>query len=210
MIALTFAIIICYLLGSIPTAYIFGKVIRGIDIRRYGSGNVGATNVFRVVGKGPGIAVLLADMAKGALAVGLVASYFHYRWPTLDIRLYQIITGISVVMGHNWTVFLRFRGGKGMATSAGVLMWILPGALALTVAVWLVMILIWRYVSLGSITAACAFPVFVVFLYQKEEGFLWLALFSVLLSIVAIYKHIPNIKKLLGGKEGKISLKKSK
>lgn len=209
MIALFVALIISYLIGSFPTGYILARVIRGIDIRDYGSGNVGATNVFRVVGRIPGLLVLLIDIGKGLLAVSLLASLFYARLgpaltQTININLFRIVLGFSAICGHNWTIFLRFRGGRGIATSFGVLIGVLPLAVALDFVVWLGVVLIWRYISLGSIIAAAALPIFVTLLYQKEEGFLGLVLLAALMSIIVIFKHRPNIRRLLEGQEGKV------
>jgi len=204
MLGLFVAVMISYLLGALPSGYILARAIKGIDIREHGSGNVGATNVFRVVGKACGLTVLLVDIGKGVLAVTLVANCFHHISPIVNLNLYRIILGLCAISGHNWPIFLGFKGGKGIATSTGVLIAILPKALILSAVVWAAVVLIWRYISLGSIAASIALPIFVVILYQGSEGFLWLVLFAVFLSIIAIYKHRPNIRKLLKGHEEKI------
>ncbi len=204
MLGLFVAVMISYLLGALPSGYILARAIKGIDIREHGSGNVGATNVFRVVGKTCGLAVLLLDIGKGVLAVTLVANCFHHCSPIININLYRIILGLCAISGHNWPIFLGFKGGKGIAASTGVLIAILPKALLLSAVVWVTVVLIWRYVSLGSVVAAAALPIFVVILYQRSEGFLWLVVFAVFLSVVAIYRHRPNIRKLLKGCEEKI------
>ena len=116
VLKIVFAVIASYLIGAIPTAYIFGRVLKKIDIRQHGSGNVGATNAFRILGKGPGAAVLLIDVLKGAIVTSLVADIFGLTDP-----LMRVFLGVVVVCGHNWTVFLNFKGGKGIATSLGVL-----------------------------------------------------------------------------------------
>ncbi len=204
MLGLFVAVMISYLLGALPSGYILARAIKGIDIREHGSGNVGATNVFRVVGKTCGLAVLLLDIGKGVLAVTLVANCFHHCSPIANLNLYRIILGLCAISGHNWPIFLGFKGGKGIAASTGVLIAILPKALLLSAVVWVTVVLIWRYVSLGSVVAAAALPIFVVILYQRSEGFLWLVVFAVFLSVVAIYRHRPNIRKLLKGCEEKI------
>lgn len=204
MASLFAALTISYLIGSLPTGYIAAKMLRGIDIREYGSGNIGATNVFRVVGRVPGAAVLLVDIAKGVLAVTLVAGLFHRLSPIVNLNFYRILAGLAAIMGHNWTIFLRFKGGKGIATSFGVLLGICPLAVALVFLIWSGVVLIWRYISLGSIVAAFALPLIVVCLYQRREGFLELVLFAALLSLIAIYKHRPNLRRLLQGQEGKV------
>jgi len=118
--------IAAYIIGSVPTAYIFGRVLKGIDIREYGSGNVGATNVFRVIGKGPGIIALIIDIMKGFISATYLASGFMYLAPVTRPELYRILVGLSVIAGHNWTILLRFKGGKGVAASAGVVIGLIP------------------------------------------------------------------------------------
>ena len=115
-----------YIIGSIPTAYIFGRVLKGIDIREYGSGNIGATNVFRVIGKAPGIIVLIIDALKGLICVTYLAAGFLYLAPVTRPELYRILVGLSAIAGHNWTLFLKFKGGKGVAASAGVAIGLIP------------------------------------------------------------------------------------
>ena len=140
-----------YLLGSIPTGFLWGKA-RGIDVRTVGSGNIGATNVMRALGKGPGIAVLLLDAAKGFLPVFLAPRLFT----EVDRNALQIVCCVCVIAGHNWTCWLKFKGGKGIATSAGALLAFLPLPLLCALGVWLIVFAIWRYVSLASICAAAA------------------------------------------------------
>ncbi|MCS7049380.1 MAG: glycerol-3-phosphate 1-O-acyltransferase PlsY [Verrucomicrobiae bacterium] len=189
---------VAYLLGSIPTGYLWGRV-RGIDIRTIGSGNIGATNVMRALGKGPGIAVLALDALKGWLPV-FVAPRLS---PELDRVVLQIITCVAVIAGHNWTCWLRFRGGKGIATSAGALLAFLPGPLLCGLAVWLVVFGIGRYVSLASICAAMTIPPATWWL--TRDGML--TLFTTVLAAVAIYKHRSNIQRLLAGTENRVGRK---
>ncbi len=206
IVSLLAALIISYLLGALPAGYIIARAIRGIDIRDHGSGNVGATNVFRVVGRVPGATVLSIDIAKGFLAVWWIAGTFHGLSPTpiINLNFYRILMGLATIIGHNWSIFLRFKGGKGIATSFGVLLGICPLAVTLDFLVWSGVVLIWRYISLGSIIAVFALPILVVCLYQEKEGFLELVLFVVLLSLIAMYKHRPNLRRLLQGQEGKV------
>jgi len=187
--------IISYLLGSIPTGFLWGKA-RGIDIRAVGSGNIGATNVMRVLGRGPGIAVLLLDAAKGFLPVFFAPRVF----PGVDRSGLQIICCISVIAGHNWTCWLKFKGGKGIATSAGGLLAFLPGPLLCALGVWLVVFAIGRYVSLASISAAVAIPI-ATWLIEKDGT---LCAFAAVLGAVAIYKHKSNIRRLLAGTENRV------
>ena len=186
-----------YLLGSIPTGFLWAKA-RGIDIRKVGSGNIGATNVMRALGKGPGITVLVLDALKGYLPVFLAPRVF----PNLSGSTLQIVCCIAVIAGHNWTCWLKFKGGKGVATSAGALLAMLPVSLVCALAVWGVVFAIWRYVSLASIAAAVAVPV--VTWFAKPELF-W---FTALLGAVVIWKHKSNIQRLLAGTENRVGAKK--
>ena len=189
-----------YLLGSIPTGFIWGKA-RGIDIRKAGSGNIGATNVMRTLGKGPGIIVLLIDAAKGFLPVFLAPRMFH----DLDHNPLQIVCCVAVIAGHNWTCWLRFRGGKGIATSAGAMLAFLPVPLLCALGAWLVVFAIGRYVSLASICAAVALPIATWFITENQI----LTVFTGLVGFVAILKHKTNIQRLLAGTENRVGAKKT-
>ncbi|MGE0268372.1 MAG: glycerol-3-phosphate 1-O-acyltransferase PlsY [Candidatus Omnitrophota bacterium] len=201
MIVLTIGIIISYLIGSIPTAYIFGKLLKGIDIRQHGSGNVGATNVFRVLGKMPGIIVLLLDIYKGFWIVGIVSEILGliFVWE-------RVILSVAVVAGHNYTIFLRFKGGKGVATSLGVLIGltyriptIIP-VLILTLGIFLVVFIFSRIVSLSSIIAAVSLP-FLMFLTSQPAE---IRVLGLIFGVFIIYRHKPNIARLLAGKEPRV------
>jgi glycerol-3-phosphate acyltransferase PlsY len=185
-----------YLLGSIPTGYLWAKA-RGVDIRRVGSGNIGATNVMRALGKGPGLVVLLVDALKGWVPV-----FFAPRLFGGDHHL-QIVCSLAVVAGHNWTCWLKFRGGKGVATSAGAMLAMLPGPWFCAVAVWGVVFGLFRYVSLASICAAAAMPVATWF-WQPE--LFW---FTVVVGVLVIYKHQANIQRLWAGTEHRVGAKHS-
>ena len=180
-----------YLLGSIPTGFLWAKA-RGIDIRKVGSGNIGATNVMRALGKGPGSAVLLIDAAKGFLPV------FWAQGRGIEL---QMVCCIAVIAGHNWTCWLKFKGGKGVATSAGALAAMLPVPLLCGLAVWGVVFGLSRYVSLASVCGAVALPV--ATWWQKPE-FFWLTVF---LSAIVIYKHKANLQRLLAGTENRVGKK---
>src|SRR3954447_103889 len=155
-------LVLSYLLGSIPTGFLVAKA-RGVDIRKFGSGNIGATNVFRYLGKPAGIFVLLVDALKGWVAVAGVASvilmwWFAGRSPTFHDAL-SVSAGVAAILGHNFTCWLHFKGGKGIATSAGVLLALVPLALGIILSLWIVIFVLTRYVSLASIIAAAALPV---------------------------------------------------
>jgi glycerol-3-phosphate acyltransferase PlsY len=190
------------LIGSIPTAYIFGRVLKNIDIREHGSGNMGATNAFRVLGKVPGSIVLVLDIIKGIIPVTVLANAFG-----LGDALSLVIISVAAVAGHNWTVFLGFKGGKGMATSLGVLIGLaiqLPGlriVLGLATLIWLVLFLAFGYVSLASISAVVALPVLMV-IYDAPFP---MKMMAIVLCIVIVFRHSSNIKRLAKGQENRVS-----
>jgi glycerol-3-phosphate acyltransferase PlsY len=202
-----FSMIISYLLGSIPTAYIYGKVFNGIDIRRHGSGNVGATNVFRVLGKGAGTIVLICDVLKGVLAVAVVPDVFG----TTEV-IHRVILALVVVTGHNWTVFLNFRGGKGIATSLGALIGlairiaVIRPVLLWTVGVWIVCFLATGYVSVSSIASSVFLPFIIAGTNQSIE----IICLGVIFCLFVVLRHRPNIKRLLSGQEPRVPLFKKK
>ena len=199
-------ILISYLVGSLPTAYIFGRLLKGIDIRTAGSGNVGATNALRVLGKGPGIAVLIIDIAKGLAAVLVLGAVCRRA---IDADLLRILLGLACIAGHNWTVFLGFKGGKGMATSLGVLLALgltiagMRYALVLVILVWFVVFLFSRIVSLSSVVSAAALPVFMIVTRQSAV----LVGFSLLLAGFVAVRHRANIGRLRKGIEPQLKFK---
>ena len=195
-----------YLLGSIPTGFLVAKA-RGIDIRTVGSGNIGATNVFRYLGKPAGIFVLLADALKGWLAVAVMAKLicgsFYSGANQQAQEWFQIIAGISAILGHNYTCWLYFKGGKGIATSAGVLAALVLKPLLIILAVWILVFALFRYVSLASITAAITLP-FAAWLTKQS---LTMVSVTTVMSALAIYKHKANIKRLIEGTESRMGRK---
>jgi len=195
-----------YLLGSIPTGFLVAKA-RGVDIRTVGSGNIGATNVFRILGKTAGAFVLLADAAKGWLAVAAVARFYagwdHSGAGSPSLEWFKVGAGVAAILGHNYTCWLRFKGGKGIATSAGVLVGWVPLALLIVLGIWIVVFALCRYVSLASICAAFALP-FAVWLLGRSPT---LILVTGTLAALAIYKHKANIKRLINGTENRIGQK---
>jgi glycerol-3-phosphate acyltransferase PlsY len=198
--------LVAYLLGSIPTGFLVAKA-RGVDIRRVGSGNIGATNVFRILGKPAGVFVLLADALKGAVAVAATA-WFFCRWfhATPDAKeACEIIAALCAILGHNYTIWLYFKGGKGIATSAGVLAALVPEALLIILTIWIIVVGLTRYVSLGSIAASFTLP-FASWLTHKSPTIIAI---TGAMGVLAIYKHKANIKRLVNGTESRINLKKS-
>src|SRR5258707_10741471 len=187
-------VVVAYLLGSIPTGFLVAKA-RGIDIRTVGSGNIGATNVFRHLGTPAGILVLLTDAAKGWVAVVLVApsiaAWFHAAGNPRICEWFPICAGISAILGHNYTCWLHFKGGKGIATSAGVLLALVPSGLLAILGIWTIVFVMSRYVSLASIAASFALP-FAVWLTKKDPT---LTIVTAALAALAIYKHKANINR---------------
>jgi len=198
--------IAAYLLGSIPTGFVVAKA-RGIDIRSIGSGNIGATNVFRALGKPAGIFVLIADGLKGYAACQWLAdlSLTYLAGSAADKELLKIIGGVCAILGHNYTCWLGFKGGKGIATSAGVLAALVPWALSIILCIWIVIFAITRYVSLASIAASFSLP----FATLLTGGSLTLFLVTAAMAALAIYKHKGNIQRLRRGTENRFGSKKS-
>lgn len=204
MISLVLGCFFSYLIGSIPTAYIIGKSVKQIDIRQCGSGNVGATNVFRVVGKKWGIIVMLLDMLKGVMAV-LLIGYFFQSELFSNMKLLAFFYGACAIIGHNWTLFLQFKGGKGVATTAGVIAALFPLAFVCSLLIFISVVKLSGYVSLGSMISALFFPVFMSLFYRTSEGFSVFLGVSLLLVVFICTRHIKNFKRLLNGTENKIS-----
>lgn len=192
-----------YLIGSIPTAVWIGKLFHGIDVRNHGSGNAGATNVMRVLGVKTGVPVLLLDMVKGWMAVYLVNGQ---NWLTSEDEWWMILSillGVLAVIGHIFPVFAGFRGGKGVATIGGVCFSLHPVATASALAVFIIVLLVWKYVSLGSIIAGLSFPVWTIFVYRCD--YVSLSVFSILAALLLVITHRKNIQRLLNGEENKAS-----
>lgn len=196
--------LIGYLLGSIPTAVWVGKLKYGMDVREHGSKNAGATNTFRVLGQKAGIIVLLVDVFKGASAVLLPYFLFSYSWTDDTLIHLKIIAGISAVLGHIFPLFAQFNGGKGVATSLGIIIGLQPIAALVCLFVFLVIFVLFNYVSLGAIIAAITFPFVVEFLLNNTN--LALRVFSIILAIAVVASHHKNIKRLLEGNENKMNL----
>ena len=202
MVPYVSAALISYLIGSIPAGYLVGRLV-GVDIRRMGSGNIGATNVLRVLGKPYGYAVFLFDFLKGVTAVQLSIWLVHRAHLDSGMgELVGIMAGILCVIGHTYPVWLRFSGGKGVATSAGVLFGLMPVAALLVMIVWFVIFQITKYVSVASIGAAVALPLttlLMVWLKQTHERAL--VYFSICLMVVIIWRHRSNLARLRQGTE---------
>ncbi len=227
-------LVIAFLLGSIPFGLIIAR-FKGIDIRQHGSGNIGATNVLRVVGKQYGITCLFLDLLKGLIPTIIGVSLIRYgdnlhqmtissltSYSTalpaseqLTAQTLQVLTGLCAILGHNYSPWVGFKGGKGIATSAGVLLGLMPAAVILLFLVWLALFFLTRYVSVASMGAAAVLPLLTIYgsyYHGKLADGTWnkpLFLFSVVIGILAIWKHRSNIRNLRNGTEHKFE-KKSK
>jgi len=184
-------VVAAYLLGSVPTGLLLGKLY-GIDVRNTGSGNIGATNLYRTVGRKVGILTLIGDCLKGMIPV-LLVSYAGFSFE------YAAWVGLAAFLGHVYTVFLKFKGGKGVATALGVFLAISPLAVSIALTVFVLLVLKWRYVSLGSVAAAAVMPAAVYFLDGRGE----LVVVTLLIAAVVIVKHHQNISRLLAGTENR-------
>ena len=193
------AVVIGYLIGSISFSFLWGRLFQGIDIRKHGSGNAGATNTLRVMGVGPALTVLALDIGKGVLAVWVG------WWIDPASLMLPILGGFAAILGHNWPVFFAFRGGKGIATMIGVVatLCLLPGLAAGLVGI--ASIFVTRFVSLGSLLFAALLPLS-LWLFGREPE---LIVFSLALAVLAFYRHRSNIVKLAQGKENKLSFRRS-
>jgi len=196
-------IVISYLIGSIPTAYIFGRVLKGIDIRKFGSGNVGATNALRVLGKPVGISVLVLDILKGFVVVFFLGNTIVARITGISDITARVLLGFCCICGHNWTIFLRFKGGKGMATTLGILLGLavksvgIKVVFALVILTWLAVFILTRIVSLASILSGITLPAY-MFLFKQPRILIYS---SVLFAIFIILRHRSNLKRIFQGKE---------
>lgn len=197
MIVPVIAIVISYLLGSVSFSVVLARLLKNIDIRQYGSGNAGATNTLRVLGKGPAILVLALDVLKGIAAVWIG------RWLGGGIEWVADLCGLAAIIGHNWPIFFRFRGGKGIATTIGVMasLFFLPALCAGIIAI--LAIVFTRYVSLGSLIFVFLTPVFLL-IFGEFGHYFWT---SIVICIFAFWRHRTNIVKIVQGKENKLGSK---
>ncbi|HRO75503.1 MAG TPA: glycerol-3-phosphate 1-O-acyltransferase PlsY [Crocinitomicaceae bacterium] len=202
-------VLLAYLLGSIPTAVWIGKRFYDLDVREHGSKNAGATNTFRVLGKKAGIIVLSIDILKGFLAVGILYWTSNSLWEITNSEeesvqaYFLIMAAVAAVFGHMFPIFAGFRGGKGVATSLGVILGLYPAAAGICIVVFLSVFIASQYVSLGAIVASVVFPIIVNFVFETSVE---LKVFSWVLAALVIYKHKLNIKRLLCGNENKMNL----
>lgn len=215
ILRLIIIIVQSYLIGSIPNALIIGKRFFGVDVRTVGSGNMGSTNVFRTLGWKAGAIVQLLDIAKGLVAVLLVAYFFDTKMPFANYTPFEdetivgVIAGVSAVIGHMWSVFAGFKGGKGINTSLGLLIAVAPVEVAVGLGAFLALLFLSGYVSLGSIGAAIVIPSTMVFRYNvlgvSIEGYNTLVFFLIGLSLLVLYAHRSNIRRLIDGTESRFT-----
>lgn len=214
-----FSIVISYFIGAIPVGYLIAKGIKGIDIRTVGSGNVGATNVGRVLGWYYGIVCFILDALKGIFAILFVSGW--NKWLSLSIYAsyedltFYVICGIVAILGHLFPIYLKFKGGKGVATAFGVFMFFIPIPTVIASAIWLFSVLLFRYISIASILAAISLPIMIKIIGIPDRipgysGHYNLSLFivSLTVSLLVIIRHIPNIKRLINGTEPRVSFRR--
>ena len=192
MITITLLILFSYFLGAVPTGYLIAKRVMHIDIREHGSGNPGAANVYRIVGKWAGIATFAVDGLKGFIPVSLALRFCPNNYWV------AIACGVIAILGHMWTIYLKFRGGKGVATSAGVFAALLPIPTAIAFASFVVCVALWGRISIGSICACIVLPLCSYFIGQHPMS---VNIMVTAIGALVIYKHVPNIKRLLAQKE---------
>ena len=203
-------IIISYLVGGIPFGYLIA-VAKGIDIRTQGSGNIGATNVGRVLGKKYGLIIFILDMLKGFIVVFFVPAAVSsaVNIPTTTDNLLVVLCGFCAVLGHAFPVYLKFKGGKAVATSFGVFIWLVPISIAIAFGVWLLTVIVTRYVSLGSIIGSMALVGAIVVVVNSPFGDnMYLTAMSVAVAIIIIARHTSNIQRIIAGTEKKVFSKK--
>ena len=191
--------IVAYILGSIPNALWIGKVFKGIDVREHGSKNTGSTNAARVLGAKLGILTLILDISKGAIPT-LIATML------LDSSISVILVGICAILGHSFSIFMKFKGGKAVATTVGVFIVLVPGAILLVAVIFFLVFGITRYVSLSSMIGAISLPIWIVLFYKNIP----LTIFGIIIAILIIVRHKSNIQRLLNGTESKFSINKKK
>jgi acyl phosphate:glycerol-3-phosphate acyltransferase len=200
------ALLLAYILGSIPSAVWIGKIFYRIDVREYGSGNAGATNTFRVLGKKAGIPVLIIDILKGYVAVQLATIIGNYLPATQQFVNFKLTLGVAALLGHIFPVFAGFRGGKGVATLLGILSGVHPPAALVCAGVFVITLLLSGYVSLSSMISAIAFPIIIMFVYH--ETIRSLNVFSMFVAVLVLITHQKNIERLLKGEESKVAFLK--
>jgi glycerol-3-phosphate acyltransferase PlsY len=200
-------VILAYLVGSLPTAVLVSKKYFGIDIREHGSGNAGATNIFRILGSKAGAAVMLIDILKGFLAAKL-ALFSHYSWNIEAITNLQVFLGLASVVGHIFPIWADFKGGKGIATLFGMILSIQPLVAVSLIGVFVIMLFFTQYVSLSSISASIAFPLLILYIFKEPE--VSYRVFAIGTALLVVLTHYKNISRLINGNENKVPLFKKR
>jgi glycerol-3-phosphate acyltransferase PlsY len=233
MLTLLAILVVSYIIGSIPTSLMAGKMLKGIDIRDFGSGNAGGTNAFRVLGWKAGLTVTLIDIVKGVVAAVSVVAFFRHHpidvFPDLNDVALRLLAGISAVIGHVFTLFAGFKGGKGVSTAAGMLIGIAPVSMLMVIAIFLLTIYMSRHVSVASMLAAVAFPLIIAirkYIFELGGGLDYyiklfgsklffhdsldyhLMIFGLIVAAAIIYTHRANIRRLLSGTERRVTFGK--
>jgi len=208
LLSYIFGLVISYLVGSIPFGYVIA-IAKGVDVRKEGSGNIGATNVGRVLGRKFGAIIFILDLLKGFVVVLLVPIFVSdIEFPATSDNLLVILCGLCVLIGHAFPVYLKFKGGKAVATSFGVFIWLAPIPVAIAFGVWILTVIVSRYVSLGSMAGAIALMGGVIGLGSSPFGSgKYLTALSIAVAILIIIKHISNIKRIIAGTESRVLTK---
>ena len=199
------AILVAYLLGSVPTSVWIGRIFYGIDIREHGSGNAGSTNTFRVMGVKAGIPVLIFDVFKGWAAVKLIYFSNYYIPQSGDYVNIELLLGLAALLGHIFPVYVKFKGGKGVATLLGIVVAIHPYSAAISAGVFIVLLLSTRYVSLSSMMAGFSFPILIIVIFKTTT--ISLIIFSLIIAVLLLFTHQRNIERLFAKEESKANLK---
>lgn len=207
MINVILAVILAYLIGSIPTAVWIGRMFYGVDVRTKGSGNAGATNTIRVLGLKAGIPVMIIDVFKGWLAVYIANFFYSDSIGFIDLVDFKIILAAAAILGHVFPIYVGFKGGKGIATLLGVGIALFPTASLIAVLIFTVTLILTSYVSLGSIIAAVTFPIVEILILGHQDHFS-LILLSILVAVFVPLTHRKNIGRLIRGEESKFTIKK--
>ncbi|MBN2349836.1 MAG: glycerol-3-phosphate 1-O-acyltransferase PlsY [Bacteroidales bacterium] len=202
------ALIMAYLLGSVPTSVWIGKTFFNIDVREHGSKNAGSTNAIRVLGWKPGVLVLIFDIFKGWMAVNLIYFTDYYIPQTGDYINFQLLLGIAAILGHVFPIYVGFRGGKGVATLLGIILAIDPHTTLVCLGVFVITLVATKYVSLSSMVAGFSFPFIVIFIFKTTTPSL--VIFSLIISVLLLFTHQKNIERLLKKEENKAKFLMSK
>ena len=233
MLTLLAILAVSYIIGSIPTSLVAGKMLKGIDIRNFGSGNAGGTNAFRVLGWKPGLVVTLIDIVKGVVAAVSVVAFFRHHpigaFPDMNEVALRLLAGMFAVIGHVFTLFAGFKGGKGVSTAAGMLIGIAPVSMLMVVGIFLLTIYLSRHVSVASMLAAIAFPVIIAvrkYIFELGGGLDYyiglfgsplsfhdsldyhLMIFGLIVALAIFYTHRANIRRLISGTESRVTFGK--